>query len=340
VRGRAAVKGFAVTVWAAVLFFVLSSSAFAAFPGANGKIAFQREGLSNSGIADIYTINPDGSAETNLTGNSGFNGWPGWSADGTRIAFTREGSLYVMNPDGSGVVMLTNNPYLDGNPTWSPDGEKIAFTRRDFGVIYIYVINADGSGLKQLTPTGDYFDPAWSPDGQKIAFSGQTGQIETVNAADASGDTILTSGGPFGADGSPNWSPDGSKIAFERFLGTGSEEDEICCPEVFVVNSDGSGEVQLTRSNHSGNPAWSPDGSKIVFETGSGISVMNADGTGVTSVTSSAEQPDWQPVAGPQRSDFKNAAQFCKAKREFMGKGAFEEAYGSNGLGKCVAARQ
>jgi hypothetical protein len=75
---------------------------------------------------------------------------------------------------------------------------------------------------------------------------------------------------------------------------------------------------------------------------GPDLFVMNADGTGqvdITPGTSASEfRPDWQPVHRPQRADYKNAAQFCKALREFLGDGAFRSRYGgANAHGKCVS---
>jgi hypothetical protein len=91
---------------------VPAGSAHAAFPGSNGKIAFQR-------TADIYTVNPDGSGLTNLTGFD-FNASDGgarWNADASKIAFVsrRNGGyyqIYTMNNDGSGVSQVTPTPAL------------------------------------------------------------------------------------------------------------------------------------------------------------------------------------------------------------------------------------
>ena len=131
---------------------------------------------------------------TAITHNS-TNDWdPAWLPDGRRIAFNsdRNGDrdIYVMNADGSDVVQLTDNPGGDGDPAWSPDGRWIAFiSQRDGDWDWdnwdwewdIYVMNADGSGVIQLTdnPGGDG-DPAWSPDGRWIAFT-SGGNIYVMN---------------------------------------------------------------------------------------------------------------------------------------------------------------
>ena len=92
---------------------------------------------------------------------------------------------------------------------------------------------------------------------------------------------------------------------------------------------------------------WSPDGTQIAFvsdrDGNREIYVMNANGTGQTRLTNNPaadNNPDWQPIgAAPQRSDYRNSAQFCKAERNFSGDAAFTAKYGggANAYGKCVS---
>lgn len=93
----------------------------AAFPGANGKIAFVSD---RDGNFEVYAMNSDGSSVTRLTNNPATEGEPAWSPDGTKIAFEsgRDGNveIYVMNPDGSGQTRLTNNPADDEDLDWQP----------------------------------------------------------------------------------------------------------------------------------------------------------------------------------------------------------------------------
>ena len=80
-------------------------------------------------------------------------------------------ALYVMDADGKNVRRITQNMVVGGRNDWSPDGKRIAFYA---GVPYrrdIFVINADGSGLQQLTNESDNRGPTWSPDGKWIAFN-------------------------------------------------------------------------------------------------------------------------------------------------------------------------
>ena len=166
------------------------------------KLAFvsQRDGNS-----EIYVMNADGSAQKNLTRQPASDSHPSWSPDGRRIVFVsrRDGNseIYVMNADGSGLRNLTRTPSDDLDPAWSPDGRAIAFVqkkctggRRDppCATAYetsLYVVNADGSGLRRLTTRrARLFNPSWSADGKTIRYG------RSLVNADGSGQTASCPG--------------------------------------------------------------------------------------------------------------------------------------------------
>lgn len=126
-----------------------AGSAYAAFPGQNGKIVYVDYVGSQQ---EIFTVNLDGTGETRLTNNAGDDVLPAWSPDGTEIVFfsDRNGTfdLYTMNADGTGVTNITNTPgpQTEWSPAWSPDGQRIAFS---CGLIC--VMNRDGTGRKELS---------------------------------------------------------------------------------------------------------------------------------------------------------------------------------------------
>jgi Tol biopolymer transport system component len=127
-----------------------TAPALAAFPGANGRIAFQ------GGDFEIHAMEPDGSATANLTGSAGTEFQPAWSVDGSKVAFGKLGAgsraeIHVMNADGSAQTPLTSAGTIEASaPAWSPDGRKIAFLSKRNGGDSVFVMNADGSGQKKI----------------------------------------------------------------------------------------------------------------------------------------------------------------------------------------------
>lgn len=229
----------------------------------------------------------------------------------SRIAFVRNHSenafteadvgLYTMNPDGSGERLLAEIAHHTGG-AWSPDGRMFAFTRqRDDEHHGVYVVNADGSGLRRLTHGADG-GPAWSPDGRKIAFvrggwSNRDGidrgtEIFVMNA-DGTGERGLTRNQA--QDYGPSWSPDGMTIVF------GSDRDGVA--DTYVMNADGSGQRRLLGDTQGLFLTWAPDGRRLVFGgVKSEIFLMNSDGSELRRVTrlggvGFAWSPDGQEIA-------------------------------------------
>ena len=186
----------------------------AAFPGESGPVAFTS--LRDGGDSDIFVMGADGSAPTNLTGDSAaFDGQPAFSPDGTQIAFASDRGgdpdVFVMGADGSAPTNLTSDSAApDLRPTFSPDGTRIAFdSSRDGGDFDVFAIGADGSGPTNLTgdSAANDFEPAFSPDGTQIAFTSlrDGGDSDVfVMGADGSGPTNLT-GDSAAFDGEPDW---------------------------------------------------------------------------------------------------------------------------------------
>lgn len=278
------------------------------------------DAANTNGDSNVWTVNPDGSGATPFTkytfaGELIFS--PVWSPDGSKIAFISNGTL-----DGGNAV---------------PNGAS-----------NIWVVNADSSSLTPLTKLTSngphHFDPAWSPDGSKIAFDSDRALDGTDVFAGARNIWVMNADGSnpipltdlTGANSRrPAWSADGSKIAFasDRAISNINSQGPNHTFNIWVVNSDGSGRtgvqgsgsIPLTKLTASGAscclgsplsfdpPVWSPDGTKIAFESSraldgsdaangtSNIWLMNADGSSATPLTrltvvgANSFGPAWSP---------------------------------------------
>jgi Tol biopolymer transport system component len=239
------------------------------------------------------------------------------------IAYESNGRIYLLRADG----VTTTDLGPGREPAWSPDGRQIAFTGNAGssglsvfeGDAVIYVMNADGSGRRQLTHPTSYYgasQPTWSPDGRKIAFvqpsseeddSRAPGALFVMNADGSAQTRVLRTltGCSITCAGisNPTWSPDGTRIAYSIW----GRKSYHASGDVFVVNANGSGESGLasTREMFEDRPSWSPDGRRVAFAaspiiggytTGSAdIFSMNIDGTGRTRLTN-ASSIGWSDV--------------------------------------------
>ncbi len=242
-----------------------------------------------------------------LTRNAGNNGNPAWSPDGTCIVFEsdRDGNyeIYLVNADGSGPVRLTHHPDGDYGPLWSPDGSKILFGRFSEGQSAMYSMNADGSDQRRL---GRGFRPVLSPQGSRIAFDAYMNEIKShqVFVMDAGGSHVTRLTHTAAYESAPRWSPDGSKLVFFSMRDFYPYENLRQAPsEIYVMSADGSTQTRLTVLNgNSKYPRWSPDGSRIGFESDASgneeIYIMNADGSELTNITNHPAQERnvaWSP---------------------------------------------
>jgi dipeptidyl aminopeptidase/acylaminoacyl peptidase len=246
-------------------------------------------------VCDIVTVNPDGSDQRFLTEGSG----AAFSSDGTKLAFTLRGTFSMRTAEVSTIDLATAAAAdLTGSytwsiipdhqaPAWSPDGSRIAFESARDGTLDLYVMSADGSGQTRVTrDVGFRGHPAWSRDGSRIAFDCADDAYSYYDictiGADGTNFARLTAGAGF--NGGAAYSPDGRRIAFttSRFGGWGSE--------IALMDVDGTNVVRTGVNGF--NPAWSPNGTRFVFESASEvcdsdncmnntIGTANADGSDI-----------------------------------------------------------
>lgn len=270
--------------------------------------------------SDLVILATDGSAEFRLTDTLAHEGHAGWSPDGSRVVFAGPkgglNDLFVVNIDGSGMVNVTNTPDIgEIDPSWSPDSRRIIFAAGAWTVYQregskgvsravdfrnIFVINADGSGRRQLTDDESYNgSPRFSPNGQLVAFVSNRlgmGEIFWMNA-DGTSVRRITSSPPGSYSQSPSWSPTGLNLVYTRHQGSTSD--------IYTTDIGGNQTVQLTDTpDMEVDPAWSPSGKWIAFcrRTGAvqGLYYMRSDGTGVVRLGAEEDGRYTGPTWGPQ----------------------------------------
>ena len=296
-------------VMAAVM-LTCTASAQAAFPGANGKLAWavldherDWEAICTAAPGEPVGFSSCDGATTF------FDRDPAWSSDGTRIAlagfgegFTDDGEIFLRNANGSGDTQLTSGPGYDDDPAWAPGDQYLTFTTDRDGNSEIYSMDATGGAETNVTnhPAAD-FAAAPGPTG-KIAFATNRGGNTDVYVMDSDGGNALPLTDHPASDGSPNWSPDGSRIAF-----ISSRDGNV---EIYMMDADGSDETRLTTTPTEAEvlPAWSPDGQQIAFVLPGAtccegtVGKINADGSGRQTLFQPGESQqingglDWQPL--------------------------------------------
>jgi TolB protein len=190
-------------------------------------LACEGFGLDDPSLTGTYSVlSSDGSELTQITSNP--DGWdiPGdFSPDGSQLVFARfseeeQGRLFVADVDGREMHRISGRLVGDISPgRWSPTGDQILFSarRNDDHHKTIWIVNADGSGLRELP-----IDPL---------CGGMWADPEAVGCY------------------SPAWSPDGARIVYVRSTPAGEDEG------IYIANADGSGSLRLTEGEDD-QPDW------------------------------------------------------------------------------------
>jgi Tol biopolymer transport system component len=226
----------------------------------------------------------------------------------------RTGDIFTMNPDSSDLRQLTDNPADDGQSDWAPDGRDIAYRIRKPGFTINFEVarmTAAGEDQRRLTFTPDgqaSSQPSWFPDKTAILFRWSAPRVSNIWQMGPLGENPTLRYDPTpGHQWYPSLSPDMSKVLFATTTSPTGDTDRA----IQTLNRDGTGLTTLfdVVGAFDSAPAWSPDGTRIAFESNANpdganpdkdeeIWVMRADGANPIQLTHNTlhdEGPAWSP---------------------------------------------
>ena len=238
---------------------------------------------TRDGNREVYSMNPDGSEQVNLTQHPAEDLEAVWSPTGEQILFVSNRrdlrprgnrDLYLMDPDGSNVqrVFKRKIEAWRENPTWSPDGKQFAYSSIDWGRLeFACHIATLGEQESEFLVDGSF--PAWSPDGTEIACT-VAERLTLINIRTGTQKQLLPKNvESFQRD--PSWSAAGDKLAFAWNKHPVPPPDaDIHVHDVwqdkttiYIINRDGTDLQQLVEEAgpYAQSPALSPDGKKVLY---------------------------------------------------------------------------
>ena len=258
--------------------------------------------------AEIYRQFPGGEPER-LTFNSGRDGHPALSPDGTKMAYyttiDRVFQIAVLDFESGESEQLTFSrwPRSNFHPSWSPDGKRIAYSSEEDGDFDIYIMDADGKNATNMTDNSLWDDSwlHWSPAGPKIVFtSNRDGGADEVYLLDVNTRVQRRLTNSFIRATYPRWSPNGSQIAY---VSAEYSETPPLTWAIWRVKADGSNlEALVTEVERNAYPKFSPDGKRIAFvssrDSNTDIYAFNVETNEEARLTMHLgydSYPDWSP---------------------------------------------
>ncbi len=224
-----------------------------------------------------------------------------WSPDGTRLAYVsfeeRNGInkpiVYVHTLATGRRAIIANERGSNSAPAWSPDGNRLAVVLTRDGNSQIYIVNADGSGLRRLSrSSGIDTEPTFTPDGKEIFFTSDRGGSAQVYRVSVEGGEArrVTFGGPFNAR--PQISPDGKSLAYIT-----RREKSF---RVAVMELASQRETLVSEGPKDDSPSFAPNSKWIIYSSRVGerdvLSAVSIDGklrTRLSAEGSQVKGPAW-----------------------------------------------
>jgi Tol biopolymer transport system component len=296
------------------------------------QIAFLSD-RDGGGDDELWVMNADGSGARQPTFNTLAEFSIDWSPDGRRLVFSQANppgdDLFLINVDGSGLTQLTFTDFFQIGPHFSPDGQWIAFNRDvGPGSDVLGLVRPDGTGITSLTSI-EAFAPDFTADGKRIVFySGEApdgGTDEEIMSVATNGSDLrqLTfNSAPGGSDSAPSPSRDGlDRIAFRSNRGGD--------PELYLMNADGSGVVQLTNTTGTNRgPDWQPTATcrgKVATIVGTAASETLTGGPGADIISGQGGKDTIKGLAG---------------KDVVCGEGGNDKLFGGTGKDQLVGGKK
>jgi TolB protein len=255
------------------------------------KVAFK---VDTGRASEIFIADFDGHNAQAVTQDKSIVAAPTWVPGKLALYYTsyKLGSPFIFRHDLSSGQRALSAKFsgLNTSAALSPDGRRMTMILSKSGSPDVYIADADGTNLKQLTATReDESSPCWTADGQSIVFAGKLSSRRALCKVPASGGAVqrIVTGGVSNPS-EPDCSPDGKWIVFTAQMGG----FELC-----VIPAAG-GTAMLLASGE--DPSFAPNSRTVIFAKRSGngrtlslLDVFTKQSKDVRRISGSNSQPSW-----------------------------------------------